>query len=163
MWNHNKGNRDPARTNHRLTGKSCKTRSIWKSLRSLLQKDFRMMRSGKFFAVALGSLLLYTLFIHFGYVRFMDMEIYQVYLYDPAGTQRNVSPLVHPVASLEEMDRILHKDANSVGIHVTDGKPEVLCCIRVENILRKPWAATIWNRKTAETLPVNYYLLRLSP
>ncbi len=125
MWNHNKGNRDPARTNHRLTGKSCKTRSIWKSLRSLLQKDFRMMRSGKFFAVALGSLLLYTLFIHFAYVRFMDMEIYQVYLYDPAGTQRNVSPLVHPVASLEEMDRILHKDANSVGIHVTDGKPEV--------------------------------------
>ena len=41
--------------------------------------------SGKFFLVALGSLVLYTLFINFGYVKFMDAQLYNVYLYDPAG------------------------------------------------------------------------------
>ena len=45
---------------------------MWKSLYSLFKKDCRMMVSGKFFFLALGSLLLYTLFIHFGYLKFMD-------------------------------------------------------------------------------------------
>ena len=52
------------------------------------------MVSGKFFLVALGSLILYTLFINFGYLSFMHSELYNVYLYDPAGTQAEVSPLV---------------------------------------------------------------------
>ena len=58
---------------------------MWKSLYSLFKKDCRMMASGKFFLVALGSLLLYTLFINLGYVKFMDANanIYNVYLYDP--------------------------------------------------------------------------------
>ena len=43
-----------------------------KSLSALFKKDCRMMAAGKFFVVALGSLLLYTLFINFGYVKFMD-------------------------------------------------------------------------------------------
>jgi len=51
-----------------------------KSLYTLFKKDCRMMASGKFFFVALGSLLIYTLFIHFGYLKFMDMDIYNVYL-----------------------------------------------------------------------------------
>lgn len=36
---------------------------MWKSLYSLFKKDCRMMASGKFFAVALGSLLLFTMYI----------------------------------------------------------------------------------------------------
>ncbi len=60
---------------------------MWKSICSLFKKDYRMMMSGKFFLVALGSLVLYTLFINFGYVKFMDAQLYHVYLYDPAGTQ----------------------------------------------------------------------------
>lgn len=54
------------------------------------------MMSGKFFLVALGSLVLYTLFINFGYVKFMDAQLYNVYLYDPAGTQTEVSLLSGP-------------------------------------------------------------------
>ena len=42
------------------------------------------MVSGRFFLVALGSLILYTLFIRFGYLNFMQAGIYNVYLYDPA-------------------------------------------------------------------------------
>ncbi len=97
-----------------------------KSFWSLCRKDCRMMASGKFFFVALGSFVLYTLFIRFGYLQFMDMEIYNVYLYDPAGTQTEVSSLVHPVASLKEMDALLVEDANGVGIDAGDGRPRVV-------------------------------------
>ena len=43
------------------------------------------MASGKFFFIALWSLLLYTLFIHFGYLNFMgdNANMFNVYLYDP--------------------------------------------------------------------------------
>lgn len=99
---------------------------MWKSLCSLFKKDCRMMASGKFFSVALGSLLLYTLFINFGYLNFMHAEIYNVYLYDPAGTQTEISPCVHPVSSPEELNAALAGDTNSVGIDVSDGKPTVV-------------------------------------
>lgn len=99
---------------------------MWKSLCSLFKKDCRMMASGKFFFVTLGSLLLYTLFINFGYLNFMHAEIYNVYLYDPAGIQTEVSPLVHPVSSLEELDAALARDINGVGVGVSDGKPSVV-------------------------------------
>lgn len=99
---------------------------MWKSLCSLFKKDCRMMASGKFFFVALGSFLLYTLFINFGYLNFMHGEIYNVYLYDPAETQTGASPLVHPVSSMEELDAALARDINGVGINVSDGKPGVV-------------------------------------
>lgn len=99
---------------------------MWKSLCSLFKKDCWMMASGKFIFVALGSLLLYTLFINFGYLNFMQAEIYNVYLYDPVGTQTEVSPLVHPVASLGELDAALARDTNGVGVGVSDGKPCVV-------------------------------------
>ena len=107
-----------------------------KSLYTLFKKDCRMMASGKFFFVALGSLLIYTLFIHFGYLKFMDMDIYNVYLYDPAGTQAQASLLVHPTASLEEMDAMLEKDANGVGIDAGDGRPDVVLYAGSEKVDR---------------------------
>lgn len=102
---------------------------MWKSLCSLFKKDCRMMASGRFFFVALGSLLLYTLFIHFGYLNFMDANanIYNVYLYDSAGTQSEVSPLVHSVASLDELNEAIAGDTSGgVGIDIKDGKPNVI-------------------------------------
>ena len=99
---------------------------MWKSLCSLFKKDCRMMMSGKFFLVALGSLVLYTLFINFGYVKFMDAQLYNVYLYDPAGTQTEVSSLVRPVSSLEELDAALAGDTNGVGIDASGRTPHVL-------------------------------------
>lgn len=93
---------------------------------SLLKKDFRMLISGKFFLVALGSLVLYTLFIHFGYIHYMNAELYHVYLYDPQGTQGEASDLVCPVASPEELDAVLSKDTNGVGIDASSGVPEIV-------------------------------------
>ena len=88
------------------------------------------MVSGKFFFVALGSLLLYTLFINFGYVKFMDANanIYNVYLYDPAETLGQVSPLVYHVGSLEELNEAVAMDTggSGVGISVIDEKPHII-------------------------------------
>lgn len=99
---------------------------MWKNFCSLFKKDCKMMISGKFFAVAFSSLILYTLFIHFGYIKFMNAEIYNVYLYDPQGTQREVSELIHPVASLEELDAVLSRDINGIGIDASSGTPGIV-------------------------------------
>lgn len=93
---------------------------------SLFKKDCRMMSAGKFFIVALGSLILYTLFIRFGYVRYMNAELYNVYLYDPQGTWRDVSERICPVASLEELNEALSADANAVGIDAGSGTPDIV-------------------------------------
>lgn len=47
---------------------------MWKGFLSLVKKDFQMLIAGKFLIVALGSLLLYTLFINFGYINFMQAK-----------------------------------------------------------------------------------------
>ena len=70
---------------------------MWKIFISLFKKDCHMMTAGKFFLLAAGSLLLYTLFINFGYIKFMKAELYHVYLYDPQGTQPQASNLIYPV------------------------------------------------------------------
>lgn len=99
-----------------------------RSLSSLFQKDCRMMASGKFFLLAFASLVLYTLFIHFGYLNFMEehSDVYNVYLYDPAGTYPEASPLIHSAASSEELDEALAADTGGVGIRIKDGKPNIV-------------------------------------
>ena len=99
---------------------------MWKNLYSLVKKDCRMMVSGKFLLVAFGSFLIYTLFINFGYLNLMEAEIYNVYLYDPSGTQTDVSPLVHSVSSPEELIKAIAKDTSGVGIDACDGEPNVI-------------------------------------
>lgn len=63
--------------------------------------------------------------INFGYVNFMDAKLYNVYLYDPEGTQREISSLVHPVSSIKELDSVLASDTNGVGIDASNGTPHV--------------------------------------
>lgn len=93
---------------------------------SLFKKDCQMMLAGKFFLIAFGSLVLYTLFINFGYLHFANDELYKVYLYDPQGTQKEASELIAPVASMEELQAALLDDTNGVGIDASSGKPEIL-------------------------------------
>lgn len=89
---------------------------MWKCFCSLLKKDCRMLASGKFFLMAIGFLALYTTYVNLGYIRFMQMPPYTVYLYDPAGTQTEVSALVQSVSSMEAMNEALLADANGVGL-----------------------------------------------
>lgn len=126
MRNHNGRGSASARRNRCLTKNTGEADSGRKNFCTLLKKDCRMMSAGKFFLVAFGSLIIYTLFINFGYVNFMNAEIYNVYLYDPQGTQQEVSERIHPVASLEELNTALSKDANGVGINVGSGTPDIV-------------------------------------
>lgn len=97
-----------------------------KSFCSLIKKDCQVMMSGKFFLVAFGSLLLYTVFINFGYINFMNDELYHVYLYDPQETQKEVSELIYSVASLDELNDVLAADTGGVGIDASSGTPNVI-------------------------------------
>ena len=99
---------------------------MWKNFCTLFKKDCQMMLTGKFFYVAFGSLLIYTLFINFGYINFMNAELYNVYLYDPQRTQQEVSGLIYPVTSLEELNAALSTDTNGVGIDASSGTPNIV-------------------------------------
>ena len=93
---------------------------------SLFKKDCQMMMSGRFFLVAFGSLIIYTVFINFGYTRYMNAEPYNVYLYDPLGTQQEVSERICPVTSLEELNAAVLSDTNGVGIDASSGTPSIV-------------------------------------
>lgn len=93
---------------------------------ALFKKDCQMLVSGKFFLMAIGFLILYTAYVNLGYVSFMQMPPYNVYLYDPAGTQTEKSPLVQTVSSMEDMDAVLLSDANGVGLDASAGEVRVV-------------------------------------
>ena len=103
---------------------------------ALFKKDCRMLASGKFFLMAFGFLVLYTAYVNLGYIRFMQMEPYNVYLYDPAGTQTEKSPLVQTVSSMEDMDAALLADANGVGLDASGGDVRVVLYAGAEHIDR---------------------------
>ena len=103
---------------------------------ALFKKDCRMLVSGKFFLMALGFLVLYTAYVNLGYIRFMQMEPYNVYLYDPAGIQTEKSPLVQIVSSMEDMDTALLSDANGVGLDASAGEVRVVLYKGAEHVDR---------------------------
>lgn len=103
---------------------------------ALFKKDCRMLVSGKFFLMAIGFLVLYTAYVNLGYIRFMQMPPYNVYLYDPAGTQTEKSPLVQTVFSMEDMDAVLLSDANGVGLDASAGEVRVVLYKGAEHVDR---------------------------
>ena len=103
---------------------------------ALFKKDCRMLVSGKFFLMTIGFLALYTAYVNLGYIRFMQMPPYNVYLYDPTGTQTEKSPLVQTVSSMEDMDAALLADANSVGLDASVGEVRVVLYKGAEHVDR---------------------------
>ena len=101
---------------------------------ALFKKDCRMLASGKFFLMAIGFLALYTAYVNLGYIRFMQMAPYNVYLYDPAETQGCKSDLVQTVPSMEAMDTALLADANGVGLDASAGDVRVVIYQGAEHI-----------------------------
>ena len=100
------------------------------------KKDCRMLASGKFFLMTIGFLALYTAYVNLGYIRFMQMEPYHVYLYDPAETQASKSSLVQTVPSMEAMEAALSSDANGVGLDASAGDVRVVIYKGAEHIDR---------------------------
>ena len=103
---------------------------------ALFRKDCRMLASGKFFLMAIGFLALYTAYVNLGYIRFMQMPPYNVYLYDPTGIQTEKSPLVQIVSSMEAMDAVLLSDANGVGLDASAGEVRVVLYKGAEHVDR---------------------------
>lgn len=109
---------------------------MWKGCCALFKKDFQMLMSGKFFLMAAGFLVLYTAYVNLGYVRFMEMSPYNVYLYDPGGTQKTVSTMVRTVSSPEDLNAALLDDANGVGVDAGAGDVQVVLYTGAEHIDR---------------------------
>lgn len=107
---------------------------MWKNFCSLLKKDFQIMVDGKFFLISLGSLILYTLFINFGYIRFVNDRLYNVYLYDPCGAFEQADKVIYPVESMEELNAALSTDTNGVGIDASLGVPEIILYVGKEKV-----------------------------
>ena len=103
---------------------------------ALFKKDCRMLVSGKFFLMAIGFLVLYTAYVNLGYIRFMQMPPYNVYLYDPAGTRTEKSPLVQTVSSMEDLDAALLADTNGVGLDASTGTVQVVLYAGAEHVDR---------------------------
>ena len=103
---------------------------------ALFKKDCRMLSSGKFFLMAVAFLAIYTAYANLGYIRFMQMPPYNVYLYDPAGTQMEKSSLVQIVSFMEDMDAALLSDANGVGLDASAGEVRVVLYKGAEHVDR---------------------------
>ncbi|MDE7245062.1 MAG: ABC transporter permease [Oscillospiraceae bacterium] len=99
---------------------------MWKGVCALFKKDCRMLASGKFFLMSIGFLVLYTAYVNLGYIRFMQMPPYNVYLYAPAGTQTEVSSFVHTVSSMEALSEVLLADTNGVGLDASSENVRVV-------------------------------------
>ena len=123
---------------------------------ALFKKDCRMLASGKFFLMAVGFLALYTAYVNLGYIRFMQMEPYHVYLYDPAETQASKSALVQTVPSMEAMDAALLADANGVGLDASAGDVRVVLYRGAEHIdrHRADYALSLLEPSAIHTLEV---------
>ena len=118
---------------------------------ALLKKDFRLMVSSKFFLLAIGSLILYTCYINFVYVK-LDQEIFPVYLYDPAQTQNNVPDNLIPVSSLKELQNAC-EDGYSIGIDLSDGTVKIMmtsCGISKIDNLRHSYAVSKLSSESAK-------------
>lgn len=109
---------------------------MWKGFCALFKKDCRMLVSGKFFLMAIGFLALYTAYVNLGYIRFMQMPPYNVYLYDPAGTQTEVSPLVQTVSSMDALNTALLADTNGVGLDASAEDMRVVLYAGAEHVDR---------------------------
>ncbi len=97
---------------------------MWRGFPSILKKDFKLMLSGRFLLLALGSLILYSCYINFVYVK-LDQDIYPVYLYDPGNTQAGASAEVTQVDTIEDLQEKC-SDSYSVGIDASGSEPEII-------------------------------------
>ncbi|MDE5696952.1 MAG: ABC transporter permease [Lachnospiraceae bacterium] len=96
---------------------------MWKGFAHLLKKDIGLMVSGKFFLLALLSLILYSCYINLVYVN-LDQGTYRVYLYDPQKMYTGQSAFIMTVNSRQELENFC-SDGVSVGIDVSGDAPEI--------------------------------------
>lgn len=119
---------------------------MWNEFFGLLKKDFRLMLSSKFFLLALGSLVLYSCYINFVYVK-LDQGIYPVYFYDPQDTKFVTSEYIARVESREALEAAC-ADRYSVGIDLSEGKPELYLLasgLETADYYRMIWGEAVLN------------------
>lgn len=116
----------------------------------LLKKDLKLMISGRFFILSVGTLILYSCYINFVYVN-VDQDIYPVYIYDPQNTQAIEGEPAVRVSSREELIEAC-KDAYSVGIDASYDTPQIYMKssgIETTDNYRAAWAVSALDNKNS--------------
>lgn len=117
---------------------------MWQSFLHLLKKDLRLMCSGRFFVLAFASLILYSCYINFVYVK-VDQPMYPVYVYDPQGVSGGASAYITRVESRAELEAAC-RDGYSVGADFSSGEPRLYMCTSGTDTLdhcRISWAGAV--------------------
>ena len=117
----------------------------------LLKKDLKMMLSGKFFLLAVMSLILYSCYINFIYVN-LEQENFRVYLYDPQNISAQTSEYLTTVNSRLELENIC-KDRASVGVDLSEKTPEIYMLssgLDTMDNYRALWAEAVLSGETKE-------------
>lgn len=116
---------------------------------NLLKKDLKMMVSGKFFLLAALSLLLYSCYINFVYVT-IDQENFNVYLYDPKGSNTHDCEYLKAVSSRAELETIC-ADKASIGVDFSGNIPEIYMLSSGSDTMdhyRTEWAKAVLSGQT---------------
>ncbi len=116
---------------------------------SLTKKDFKMMLSGRFFLLALLSLVLYSCYINFVYVD-LEQESYHIYLYDPQNLHLEQSEYITKVNNRQELEAVC-ADRLSVGIDLSGDTPEIYLLSSgtdTTDRYRTVWAETVLSGET---------------
>lgn len=122
---------------------------MWRGFSYLLKKDFRLMVSGRFFLLTLGSLILYSCYINFIYVK-IDQDIYPVYLYDPLDRLEYQSEYLTASESREALEASC-ADGYSVGIDLSSDTCEIYMLssgIETMDHYREAWAKAVLTGET---------------
>lgn len=117
---------------------------MWRGFLHLLKKDFRLMVSGKFFLLALLSLILYSCYINFVYAN-LDQQIYPVFVYDPQDKLPATREYVTRLDSRETLEAAC-ADQYSVGIDFSHAVPELYmlsCGMETTDHYRMAWGEAV--------------------
>lgn len=116
---------------------------------NLLKKDLKMMLSGKFFLLAVLSLMLYSCYINFIYVN-IEQENFNVYLYDPKNLNTQNSEYLKAVNSRTELENIC-ADRSSIGVDFSENTPEIYMLssgLDTMDNYRAAWAEAVLSGQT---------------
>lgn len=89
---------------------------MFKQFSALIKKDIRFIMQSKFYLIMIGSLVVYSLYINFVYVK-IDTDNYPVYVYSKTSEQLELnSDKIKNIDDEQEFYKLLDSNKESIGI-----------------------------------------------
>lgn len=124
-----------------------------------LKKDLKMMISGKFFLLVLGSLIIYSLYISLIYVN-QDMEELTIYLYDPLNTAERESENIIRVDTKAVLKEKILDTKEAVAVDKSEEVPQITVCDtgnKLRNQINADYALQVIDKNTVSYSSLDLY------